>query len=433
MFPTTAGRAIKSPSFRSKASSTAAKAFSSGNSITPTKDAEAGNLKALVIRVNSPGGTISGSDYMLHHLQEFKKKTKVPIVVSMGAMAASGGYYVSMAVGDTPDSIFAEPTTWTGSIGVIIPHYNLAGLMKEVGIEEDEVTSHRLKGMGSIARPMTEEEKEDFPRTGGRRIQAVQGGGSIGPAEVQGRSRRARQARHGPDFHRRSGHGKRPGRSSSDSSKTPSIGRSSWPAWRRRQGLGRAIQRRTDARRRDFGRKSQGAAEHRLGRAPGFDFAPRLLSLHLAADFGGKDGVAKMLLLLSPKGRGGDFSPSYSVFSGIFSGLFGFIHSGLPRGPPGGVSGGPPGRGKKGSNDFILRQIELLKLIVHLLGRKVQQPFAFVGIDLIAFEKFLEILFVHERTRIPPLSGGDYPARKQMQPFRMVLHCSAGCFASRIF
>jgi protease-4 len=126
------------------------------------QEAEAGNLKALVIRVNSPGGTISGSDYMLHHLQEFKKKTKVPIVVSMGAMAASGGYYVSMAVGDKPDTIFAEPTTWTGSIGVIIPHYNLTGLMKQVGIEQDEITSHRLKGMGTMARPMTEEEKQIF-------------------------------------------------------------------------------------------------------------------------------------------------------------------------------------------------------------------------------------------------------------------------------
>jgi protease IV len=126
------------------------------------KDYETGDLKALVVRVNSPGGTISGSDYMLHHLNEFRAKTKIPLVVSMGGMAASGGYYVSMAVGDEKDSIYAEPTTWTGSIGVIIPHYNIAGLMKEVGIEADEVVSHHLKGMGSISRPMTEEEKKIF-------------------------------------------------------------------------------------------------------------------------------------------------------------------------------------------------------------------------------------------------------------------------------
>jgi protease IV len=129
------------------------------------KDIRDGNLKAIVLRVNSPGGTISGSDYMLHHLQELvkdSKRAKIPIVVSMGGMAASGGYYVSMCVGDTPDTIFAEPTTWTGSIGVIIPHYNLADLMEKWGIQEDAVASHRLKGMGSFTRKMTAEEREIF-------------------------------------------------------------------------------------------------------------------------------------------------------------------------------------------------------------------------------------------------------------------------------
>jgi protease-4 len=126
------------------------------------KDWKSGELKAIVLRVNSPGGTISGSDSMLHQLREFRDRTKLPLVVSMGSLAASGGYYVSMAVGDTEDSIFAEPTTWTGSIGVIIPHYNIAELMKKVGVEADEVTSHRLKGMGSITREMTDEEKKLF-------------------------------------------------------------------------------------------------------------------------------------------------------------------------------------------------------------------------------------------------------------------------------
>ena len=117
------------------------------------KDAVAGNLKALVVRINSPGGSISGSDYIYHHLRELNEKTQIPIVVSMGALAASGGYYASMAVGGTRDTIFAEPTTWTGSIGVIIPHYNIAGLMKEVGVVEDSIASHRLKEMGSLTRP----------------------------------------------------------------------------------------------------------------------------------------------------------------------------------------------------------------------------------------------------------------------------------------
>ena len=120
------------------------------------------SVKAIVLRVNSPGGTITGSDYILHHLRELAKEREIPIVVSMGGMAASGGYYVSMAVGDTPDTIFAEPTTWTGSIGVVIPHYNLSKLLTDWGIEQDSIASHRLKTMGSFAKPMTEEERKIF-------------------------------------------------------------------------------------------------------------------------------------------------------------------------------------------------------------------------------------------------------------------------------
>ena len=118
------------------------------------------DVKAVVLRVNSPGGTVSGSDYMYHHLCELAKKKKM--VVSMGGLAASGGYYVSMAVGDTPDTIFAEPTTWTGSIGVIIPHYDLSKMLTKWGVEEDSIASDRFKGMGSFAKPMTPEEREIF-------------------------------------------------------------------------------------------------------------------------------------------------------------------------------------------------------------------------------------------------------------------------------
>jgi len=120
------------------------------------------NLKAVVLRIDSPGGTITGSDSIYHQLRELKKESEIPLVVSMGGLAASGGYYVAMACGDTPQCIFAEPTTWTGSIGVIIPHYNLAGLMKDFGIQEDSVTSHPLKSMGSFAKPMTEQERKIF-------------------------------------------------------------------------------------------------------------------------------------------------------------------------------------------------------------------------------------------------------------------------------
>ena len=87
-----------------------------------------------MLRVNSPGGTITGSDYMLHHLRKLVDRRRTfPLWSAWAGVAASGGYYVSMCVGDTPETIFAEPTTWTGSIGVIIPHYNLAELMEKWG------------------------------------------------------------------------------------------------------------------------------------------------------------------------------------------------------------------------------------------------------------------------------------------------------------
>ncbi|HVX60197.1 MAG TPA: signal peptide peptidase SppA [Pirellulales bacterium] len=119
-------------------------------------------VKAIVLRVNSPGGTVTASDYLYHHLKRLVEERKLPLVVSMGGIAASGGYYVSMAVGDRPETIFAEPTTWTGSIGVVIPHYNVAGLMDKWQIEDDSIKSHRLKQMGTPTRVMTEEEREIF-------------------------------------------------------------------------------------------------------------------------------------------------------------------------------------------------------------------------------------------------------------------------------
>jgi protease-4 len=120
------------------------------------------SVKAVVLRVNSPGGTVTGSDFMYHHLVKLREERKIPIVVSMGSVAASGGYYLSMCVGDEPDTIFAEPTTWTGSIGVVIPHYDMSGLTEKLGITEDSIKSHRLKQMGSPFKEMTDEEKKIF-------------------------------------------------------------------------------------------------------------------------------------------------------------------------------------------------------------------------------------------------------------------------------
>ncbi|HEY4309726.1 MAG TPA: signal peptide peptidase SppA [Pirellulales bacterium] len=119
-------------------------------------------VRAVVLRVNSPGGTVTASDYLYHHLRKMLAERKIPMVVSMGGIAASGGYYIAMAVGDGEKVIFAEPTTWTGSIGVIIPHYNVAGLMKTWDVEEDSIKSGPLKQMGTPTRPMTDEERAIF-------------------------------------------------------------------------------------------------------------------------------------------------------------------------------------------------------------------------------------------------------------------------------
>ena len=74
------------------------------------------HVKAVVLHVNSPGGTISGSDYIYHHLREMLEKRQIPMVVSMGGLAASGGYYVSMAVGNRPaPSMPSEPPSPAGS------------------------------------------------------------------------------------------------------------------------------------------------------------------------------------------------------------------------------------------------------------------------------------------------------------------------------
>jgi protease-4 len=118
------------------------------------------SVKAVVVRVDSPGGTVTGSDYIYHHLARLRKERNLPMVVSMGGMAASGGYYVSMAVGDQPNSIFAEPTCSTGSIGVIIPHYDFSGLMSEWKVKDDSIATHERKQMLSPTRPMSEEHRK---------------------------------------------------------------------------------------------------------------------------------------------------------------------------------------------------------------------------------------------------------------------------------
>jgi protease-4 len=122
------------------------------------------DVKAIVLRVDSPGGTVTASDYLYHELKELVKDREIPMVVSMGSICASGGYYLAMAGGEQKtqeDVIFAEPSTWTGSIGVVIPHYDVSELLTSWKVKDDSVASHKYKLMGSPTRDLSPEERAE--------------------------------------------------------------------------------------------------------------------------------------------------------------------------------------------------------------------------------------------------------------------------------
>ena len=111
-------------------------------------------VKAIVLRVNSPGGSGLASDVMWREV--VLAKAVKPVVVSMGDVAASGGYYISCAA----DKIFAEPTTITGSIGVFGMIPNMKGFFNnKLGLTFDGVQTHKYAGMLTVTRPLTAEEK----------------------------------------------------------------------------------------------------------------------------------------------------------------------------------------------------------------------------------------------------------------------------------
>jgi len=124
------------------------------------KAAKDKSVKALILRINSPGGSVTASDLMHGEVLRFKKETKGqrPVVAVMTDVAASGGYYVACAA----DEIVAHPTTITGSIGVIMQTVNFAGTMSKIGVKADAITSGKMKDAGSPLREMKPEEREIF-------------------------------------------------------------------------------------------------------------------------------------------------------------------------------------------------------------------------------------------------------------------------------
>ncbi|HZL38204.1 MAG TPA: signal peptide peptidase SppA [Tepidisphaeraceae bacterium] len=113
------------------------------------------SVKAVVLRVNSPGGTVSASDAMYTILRRFKKKTHKPVVASIQEVGASGAYYVSCAA----DKIVAQPTSVVGSIGVIFESMEFSGTLDKVGARAWAITSGPLKEMGSPFKPLEPRER----------------------------------------------------------------------------------------------------------------------------------------------------------------------------------------------------------------------------------------------------------------------------------
>jgi protease IV len=119
---------------------------------------DAANVKAVVVRINSPGGGVAASQEIHRELVRFRKETGKPVVVSMESVAASGGYYAAVAA----DRIVANPGTITGSIGVIMQWVNYADLMDWAKLRPVTFKSGSLKDAGSPSRPLTDEERKYF-------------------------------------------------------------------------------------------------------------------------------------------------------------------------------------------------------------------------------------------------------------------------------
>ncbi|MDX1709127.1 MAG: signal peptide peptidase SppA, partial [Desulfobacterales bacterium] len=111
-------------------------------------------IKALLLKINSPGGSATASDILYHEIVAFKQKTGAKVVVAMMNVAASGGYYISLPA----DHIMAHPTTVTGSVGVVFLRPDVAGLMDKIGVGVEVRKTGRNKDMGSPFRQATEEE-----------------------------------------------------------------------------------------------------------------------------------------------------------------------------------------------------------------------------------------------------------------------------------
>ena len=116
------------------------------------------HVKALIVRINSPGGTITASDTLYREIYEFRQRTKMPVIAAIMDVGASGGYYAALAA----DTIVATPTTVTGSIRVVMLTVNAHGLMEKIGVAPLAIKSGAMKDAGSPFRALTPDERAVF-------------------------------------------------------------------------------------------------------------------------------------------------------------------------------------------------------------------------------------------------------------------------------
>jgi len=115
-------------------------------------------VKAVILRLDTPGGEVTASDIIYHEVLRFKERTGRPVIGLMMSVAASGGYYIASAC----DVILAHPSTITGSIGVISVFPSVESLMSKVGVKVNVIKSGPAKDSGSPFRDMTEDDKKLF-------------------------------------------------------------------------------------------------------------------------------------------------------------------------------------------------------------------------------------------------------------------------------
>lgn len=114
------------------------------------------DVKAVLLKIDSPGGSVIASDLIYNEIMAFKQRKKVKIVAAMMGVAASGGYYIALPA----DFIMAHPTTVTGSVGVLFLSPNVSGLLEKIGVDVNVSKTGKNKDMGSPFRQVTGEEQE---------------------------------------------------------------------------------------------------------------------------------------------------------------------------------------------------------------------------------------------------------------------------------